>query len=216
MLDTLKCNEHEHNMNIPNVPEGYSFLARTEGDATFAPELLSANEIILRFVNLEVDQSESKDGDHTKWSFVFEQFWNLANDHLLLPLFYSRGAASSGLNSERTRLLMRSNPAFRGFIDEIYNTFDVCGFWVLANESGDHPWHRDRFSRGRAYRNLVTFGTDSKVMWFRCHENEREFGISLPHSSLVCIGKHAAGVTSGIQHRATGGANSWLVVFENK
>ena len=55
-------------LSIPNVPEGYSFLVRTEGDATFARELLCANDIILRFVNLEVGQSESKDGDHTKWS----------------------------------------------------------------------------------------------------------------------------------------------------
>ena len=130
-------------LSIPNVPEGYSFLVRTEGDATFARELLRSNDIILRFVNLEVGQSESEDGDHTKWSYVFEQFWKLANDRLLVPMFYSRGAASSGLSSERTRLLMRSNPVFRGFIDEIYSTFDVCGLWVLANESGDHPWHRD-------------------------------------------------------------------------
>jgi hypothetical protein len=39
-------------------------------------------------------------------------------------------------------------------------------------------------------------------MWFRC--------------ALVCIGRHAAGVTSGIQHRVTGGASLWLVIFENK
>ena len=125
-------------------------------------------------------------------------------------------AAQCSINKYRTRLLMQSNPVFCGFIDEIYATFDVCGLWVLANESGDHPWHSDRFSGGQAFRNLVTFGTESKVMWFRCRETEREFGISLPHSALVCIGRHAAGVTSGIQHRVTGGANSWLVVFENK
>ena len=70
------------------------------------------------------------------------------NDCLLVPMFYSQGAASSGKFSERTRLLMQNNPVFRGFIDEIYATFDVCGLWVLANESGDHPWHRDRFSGG--------------------------------------------------------------------
>ena len=203
-------------LNIPNVPKGYSFLTRTEGDATLAQDLLGANDIILRFVNLEVGQSESEDGDHTKWSFVFEQFWKLANDRLLLPMFYSRGAASSGFSSERTRSLMVKNPVLSGFIDEIYATFDVCGLWVLANESGDHPWHQDKFSRGQAFRNLVTFGTDSKVMWFRCLETKREFGITLPHSALVCISKHAAGVTSTIQHRVTGGANSWLIVFENK
>ena len=203
-------------LSIPNVPEGYSFLVRMEGDATFARELLCINDIILRFINLEVGQSKSKDGDHTQWSYVFEQFWKLANDCLLVPMFYSRGAASSGLSKERTRSIMAKNPVFRSFIKEIYSTFDVCGLWVLANESGDHPWHRDRFSGGQAFRNLVTFGTESKVMWFRCHETEREFGISLPHSALICISRHATGVTSGIQHRVTGGANSWLVVFENK
>ena len=203
-------------LGIPNVPEGYSFLVRTEGDANLACELLSANDIILRFVNLAIGTGELVDGDHTKWSFVFQQLWELANDHLLIPMFFSRGAASSGYSAERTRLLMRSNPLFRKFIDEIYTTFDVCGFWVLANESGDHPWHRDRFSGGQSFRNLATFGTDSKVMWFRCLETEREFGISLPHSAFVCISRHAAGVTSRIQHRVTGGANSWLVVFENK
>ncbi len=134
-----------------------------EGDATFARELLSANDIILRFVNLEVGQSESEDGDHTQWSYVFEKIWNLANDHLLVPMFYSRGAALSGLSSERTRLLMRSNPVFHGFIDEIYATFDVCGLWVLANKSRDHPWHRDQFSGGQAFRNLVTFGTEIRL-----------------------------------------------------
>jgi hypothetical protein len=203
-------------LNIPNVPEGYSFLARTEGDATLARDLLGANDIILQFVNLMINSGEFVDGDHTKWSFVFEQFWKLANDRLLLPMFYSRGAASSGFSSERTRSLMVKNPVLSGFIDEIYATFDVCGLWVLANESGDHPWHQDKFSRGQAFRNLVTFGTDSKVMWFRCLETKREFGITLPHSALVCISKHAAGVTSTIQHRVTGGANSWLIVFENK
>jgi len=86
---------------------------------------------------------------------------------------------------------------------------------MLANESRDHPWHRDRFG-GQVFRNLVTFGTESKVMWLRCLETKREFGISLPHSVLVCISKHAAVVTSGIQHCVTGGANLWLVVFENK
>jgi hypothetical protein len=153
-------------LSIPKVPEGYSFLVRTEGDTTFARELLCANDIILQFVNLKIGPGEFVDGDHTKWSYVFEQIWKLANDRLLVPMFYSRGAASSELSSERTRLLMRRNPVFRSFIDEIYATFDVCGFWVLANESGDHPWHRDRFSGGQAFRNLVTFGTDSKVMWF--------------------------------------------------
>ena len=210
------CCQSPDDLSIPNVPEGYSFLVRTEGDATLARELLSANDIILRFVNLTIGPDEFVDGDHTKWSYVFQQFWKLANDRFLIPMFYSRGAASSGLSAERTRLILRSNPVFRAFVDEIYATFDVCGFWVLANESGDHPWHRDRFSGGQAFRNLVTFGTESKVMWFRCRETEREFGISLPHSALVCISRHAAGVTSGIEHRVTGGANSWLVAFENK
>ena len=45
------------------------------------------------------------------------------------------------------------------------------------------------------------------------NQRKREFGISLPHSALVCISKHAAGVTSGIQHRVTGGANSWLLLL---
>ena len=76
-------------LSIPNVPKGYSFLVRTDGDATFARELLCANDIILRFVNLKIGSGESVDGDHTKWSYVFEQFWKLANDHLLVPLFYS-------------------------------------------------------------------------------------------------------------------------------
>ena len=129
-------------LRIPNVPKGYSFLVRTEGDATLARELLSDNDIILRFVNLKIRPGEFVDGDHTKWSYVFQQLWELANDHLLVPMFYSRSAASSGLSSQRTRLLLRSNPVFRAFVDEIYATFDVCGFWVLANESGDHPWHR--------------------------------------------------------------------------
>jgi hypothetical protein len=203
-------------LSIPNVPKGYSLLVRTEGDATFARELLRDNDIILGFVNLKIGPGESVDGDQTKWSYVFEQLWKLANDDLLVPMFLSRGAAWSGSSSERTRLLMRSNPVFRSFIDEIYAKFDVCSFWVLANESGDHPWHQCRFGGGQAFRNMVTFGSESKVMWFRCLETKREFGISLPHSALVCIGKHAAGVTSGIQHRVTGGANSWLVVFENK
>ena len=149
-LTGLLIHQSPEDLSIPNVPEGYSFLGRTEGDATFARELLHANDIILRFVNLEVVQSESEDGDHTKfkWSYVFEQFWKLANDCLLVPMFYSQGAASSGKSSERTRLLMQRNPVFQGFIDEIYATFDVCGLWVLTNESGDHPWHRDRFSGG--------------------------------------------------------------------
>jgi hypothetical protein len=76
-------------LSIPNVPKGYSFLVRMEGDATFACELLCANDIILRFVYLEVGQSESEDGDHTKWSYVFEQFWKLANECLLVPMFFS-------------------------------------------------------------------------------------------------------------------------------
>ena len=94
----LLIHQSPEDLSIPNVPEGYSFLGRTEGDATFARELLHANDIILRFVNLEVVQSESEDGDHTKfkWSYVFEQFWKLANDCLLVPMFYSQGAASSG------------------------------------------------------------------------------------------------------------------------
>ena len=33
-------------------------------------------------------------------------------------------------------------------------------------------------------------------MWFWCRETERDFGISLPHSALICISRHAAGVTS--------------------
>jgi hypothetical protein len=123
-------------LSIPNVPKGYSFLVRTEGDATFARELLRTNDIILRFVNLKIGPGEFVNGDHTKWSYVFEQFGKLVNDRLLVPMFFSRGAASSGFSSDRTRLLMRSN-------HEIYATFDVCGLWVLANESGDHPWHRD-------------------------------------------------------------------------
>ena len=174
-------------LSIPNVPEGYSFLVRTDVDAALARDLLSDNDIILRFVNLTIGTGEFVDGDHTKWTYVFQQLWELANYHLLVPMFYSRGAASSGFSAQRTHLLMRNNPVFCKFIDEIYATFDVCGFWVLANESGDHPWHRDRFSGGQAFRNLATFGTNSKVMWFRCRETEREFGISLPHSALVCI-----------------------------
>ena len=209
-------NQSPEDLNIPNVPEGYSFLVRTKEDTTFARELLCVYYIILRFVALKIGPGESVDGDHTKWSYLFKQLWKLANDHLLVPVFYSRGAASSGLSKERTRSLMVKNPVFCSFINEIYSTFDVCGLWVLANESGDHPWHQDKFGRGQAFRNLVTFGTDSKVMWFRCLETKREFGISLPHSALVCISKHAAGVTSTIQHRVTGGANSWLIVFENK
>jgi hypothetical protein len=89
----MDCFTHQspEDLSIPNVPEGYSFLVRTEGDATFARELLRA-DIILRFGNLEVGQSESEDGDLTKWSYVFEQFWNLANVHLLLPMFFSQGS----------------------------------------------------------------------------------------------------------------------------
>ena len=78
-MDCFICQSPE-DLSIPNVPEVYSFLVRTEGDATFACELLRTNDIILGFVNLEVGQSESEDGDHTKWSYVFEQFWKLAND----------------------------------------------------------------------------------------------------------------------------------------
>ena len=209
-------NQSPEDLNIPNVPEVYSFLVRTKEDATFVRDLLCIYHIILRFVALKIDPGESVDGDHTKWSYLFKQLWKLANDHLLVPVFYSQGAASSGLSKERTRSLMVKNPVFHSFINKMYSTFDVCGLWVLANESGDHPWHQDKFGRGQAFRNLVSFGTDSKVMWFRCLETKREFGISLPHSALVCISKHAAGVTSTIQHRVTGGANSWLIVFENK
>ena len=82
-------NQSPEDLNIPNVPEGYSFLVRTEGDTTFARELLCANDIILQFANLKIGPGEFVDGDHTKWSYVFEQFWKLANDHLLVPLFYS-------------------------------------------------------------------------------------------------------------------------------
>jgi hypothetical protein len=58
-LLTMDCfiRQSPEDLSIPNVPEGYSFLVRTEGDATFARELLRANNIILRFVNLEVSQS---------------------------------------------------------------------------------------------------------------------------------------------------------------
>ena len=45
----------------PKCPRGLFLPGRTEGDATFARELLCANDIILQFVNLEVGQSESKD-----------------------------------------------------------------------------------------------------------------------------------------------------------
>jgi hypothetical protein len=44
-------------------------------------------------------------------------------------------AAQCSINKYRTRLLMQRNPVFHGFINEIYATFDVCGLWVLANES---------------------------------------------------------------------------------
>jgi hypothetical protein len=155
-------NQSPEDLNIPNVPEVYSFLVRTKEDATFVRDLLCVYHIILRFVALKIDPGESVDGDHTKWSYLFKQLWKLANDHLLVPVFYSQGAASNGLSKERTRSLMVKNPVFHSFINKMYSTFDVCGLWVLANESGDHPWHQDKFGRGQAFRNLVTFGTDSK------------------------------------------------------
>ncbi len=103
-------NQSPEDLNIPNVPEGYSFLVRTKEDATFARGLLCVYHIILRFVALKIGPGESVDGDHTKWSYLFKQLWKLANDHLLDPVFYSRGAASSGLSKERTRSLMVKNP----------------------------------------------------------------------------------------------------------
>ena len=75
-------------LSIPNVPKGYSLLVRTEGDATFARELLRDNDIILGFVNLKIGPGEFVDGDHTKWSYVLEQFLKLANDRLLVPMFF--------------------------------------------------------------------------------------------------------------------------------
>jgi hypothetical protein len=107
-------NQSPEDLNIPNVPEGYSFLVRTKEDTTFARELLCVYHIILRFVAFKIGPGESVDGDH-----LFKQLWKLANDRLLVPVFYSRGAASSGLSKERTRSLIAKNPVFRSFINEI-------------------------------------------------------------------------------------------------
>ena len=54
--DHMECfiRQSPKDLSIPDVPKGYSFLVRMEGDATFARELLSANDIILRFVNLKI------------------------------------------------------------------------------------------------------------------------------------------------------------------
>jgi hypothetical protein len=109
-------NQSPEDLNIPNVPEVYSFLVRTKEDATFVRDLLCVYHIILRFVALKIDPGESVDGDHTKWSYLFKQLWKLANDRLLVPVFYSRGAASSGLSKERNRSLMAKNPVFRSFM----------------------------------------------------------------------------------------------------
>ena len=66
-------------MNISNVPRGYSLLVWKKADESFAQELINDNDIILRFVNLEAGQNKSDDGDHSMRSYLVELIWKLAN-----------------------------------------------------------------------------------------------------------------------------------------
>ena len=191
--------------DLDYLPKGYTLLVGSDDDEAFARELIMNKDVILLFISF----SPGLD-----WSNIHDELWRLVQTKSLTPIFFSRNACSSGLNSERTRSILMESTVFRPFIKELYNAFTVRSLWVLGNKSGDHPYHKDRFSYGSSRRNLASLGCDDKIMWFHCFETNRKFGITIPHAALVSINKHAAGVTSNIKHCVAGAAHSWLIAFE--
>ena len=54
------------------------------------------------------------------------------------------------------------------------------------------------------------------MMWFKCEDTGRMFGILVPHGGVVILSKYAAGMTSNIKHKVTGGENSWYIACQFK
>ena len=125
--------------------------------------------------------------------------------------FADRGATTSGFNTPLTKDILLADRIFEPIVRSIGNLNSI---WVSANVSGKHKWHKDGYKSGVNYRNLLTIGGEDKIMWFRCKSTNRLFGIRVPHGSLISLSRYAAGVDSLIEHRITGGMNSWLLAFE--
>ena len=137
----------------------------------------------------------------------------------LCPIWYgSRGATTSGFNTPRTVEILLKSKIFGPIVQAISNVShgNLKSIWVSANVSGNHKWHKDGYKSGVNYRSLITIGGDNKIMWFWCKETDSQFGIRVPHGSLITLSKHAAGVSSLIEHRITGGENSLLIASETK
>ena len=147
------------------------------------------------------------------WVSLCSVLWKLLTFELAMcPIYLSRGAISSFMNVPRTKELLSTNPYFKWLLDTMYSHFFVRHFWVLANKSGSHPYHFDKFLA--LFRLIISLGCYGKMMWFKDKDTGASFGLSIPHGAVVVLSRFGGGITSNIVHCIRDGNNSWIIVFE--
>jgi hypothetical protein len=193
-----------------DLPVGFEVIVRPESidlDANFAGSMLNVGNVGL---------AHSNEGAHS-YSEMSAELWSLCATKGLTPLWYGRrGATSSGFNHKWTQSILQDSDIFGPMVKAIASTRygGLKSIWVSANFSGKHPWHRDKYKQGVNHRCLLTLGSADKIMWFRNNETRAMFGIRVPHGAVVVLDRYGAGMDADIEHRITGGQDSWLIAWE--
>ena len=129
--------------------------------------------------------------------------------------FFSREFANTGGPAAWFPILeplLLKIPVFERVISGLKRCCTIVNGWLGANYSGNHPKHQDRFSGNATHRMLFKLGRyNDKMMWFTDNVTGAEFGLLLPHGSVIMMNMTGGGVIGNLEHCAKNAEHTWLI-----